>query len=104
MFFMGTILNLMKLWPYFIVVVLLGIICLIFPVVPIVIPILFIGILVLVVVVQQYKNRKTLLSRYDDENTNELLDKMFANNSRGYGNVTDAVNEIIKEHQNDSKQ
>lgn len=103
MFFMGTILNLIRLWPYFIVVIILYIICLINPIVPIAIPILFLVILVLIAVMQQLRNRKILLSNYKNEETDELLDKMFTDNSKGYKNVTDTVNEIIKNYENDTK-
>lgn len=101
---MGTILNLIRLWQCFIVVIILCIIRLVNPIVPIAIPIVFIGILVLIAIMQQFRNRKILLSHFENEETNELLDKMFVDNSKGYKNVTDAVNEIIKNYESDTKQ
>lgn len=104
MFFMGTILNLIRLWSGFIIVIILFIICTVNPIVPIAIPIALTGLLVLIAIIQQYRNRKIMLSHFNNDETNELLDKMFADNSKGYKNITDAVDEIIKNHESDIKQ
>jgi hypothetical protein len=61
------------------------------PFVSITIPVLFLGILVLIAIMQQFRNRKILLSNFENEETDKLLDKMFADNSKGYKNVTDTV-------------
>jgi len=89
LFVMGTFLNLIRLWLGFIVVIILLIICLVNPIVPI---------------IKQLRDKNILLSHFDNEETDELLDKMFADNSKGYKNVTDAVDEIIKSYQSDTKQ
>ncbi len=104
MFCMGTILNLFKMWPCFIVVIIVAIICLVKPVIPIAIPLVLLGILVLTAIIKQYKNKKILLSHFEDKKADELLDKMFSNNSKGYKNVTDAVDDIINNYKNDSNQ
>jgi hypothetical protein len=98
----GTILNLIKMWPLLIAIVVLGIICLFSPVVPIFIPIVLAGILVVTAILQQLGYMKILLSHFKDEETNDLLDKMFMDNSKGYKNVTDTVNEIIKNYLDDN--
>jgi hypothetical protein len=77
---------------------------LVIPVVPIVIPNVLIVFLVLIAIIQQFRNKKVMLSHYENEETSELLDKMFADNFKGYKNVTTAVDEIIKNHENDLKQ
>jgi hypothetical protein len=102
MFCMGTILNLIKMWPLLIAIVVLGIICLVSPVVPIFIPIVLAGILVVTAILQQLGYMKILLSHFEDEETNDLFDKMFMDNSKGYKNVTDTVNEIIKNYLDDN--
>jgi hypothetical protein len=73
------------------------------PIVSITIPVLFLGILVLIAIMQQFRNRKILLSNFENEETDKLLDKMFADNSKGYKNVTDTVDEIIKNYESDTK-
>lgn len=103
MFCIGTILNLFRMWPYFIIVLIAAIICLVNPVIPIAIPFVLLGLLILIAILQQYKNKKILLSRFEDEKTDELLDKMFPNNAKGYKNVTDAVDDIIN-NKKDSNQ
>ena len=39
---------------------------------------------------------------YDNDDTNDLIDKMFADNDRGYKNVIDSVNEIIDKNKSES--
>lgn len=101
MFIMGTILNLIKIWYCFIAVIIVFIICRIKPAVPITLPFVMIGILILIAIFQQFRNRKVLLSDCGNEENNESLDKMFADNSKGYKNVKDAVDELIKNYEND---
>lgn len=104
MFIMGTILNLFKLWQCFIVVIILFIICRVKPALPITIPIVMTGILILIAMLQQFRARKILLSPAENKEADELLDKMFADNSKGYKNVTDAVDEVMKNYEIDIKQ
>lgn len=103
MFCMGTILNLIKLWPYYIVAIIFSIIHLFNPIVPIEIPILLIGISIIIAMLQEFRQIKILLSHFEDEETNDLLDKMFSDNSKGYKNVIEAVDEIIKDNNIESK-
>jgi hypothetical protein len=54
-------------------------------------------------IMQQFRNRKILLSNFENEETDEMFDKMFADNSKGYKNVIVTVNEIIKNYDSESK-
>lgn len=101
MFLMGTILNLIKLRYCFIPVIILFILCWIKEYISIMIPFATLGCLLFIAIFQQFRIRKGLLSGCGKEENRELLDKMFADNSKGYSNVIDAVDEIIRNQKRD---
>lgn len=92
---MGTVIFLAKTWYVLILVAFLFIANLIFADFPTYIFGVIIAIWVLVAIVRQIISQRELLSMNSNEDLTDLLDKMFADNGKGYKNVIDTVDEII---------
>lgn len=97
---MGMFLELLRKWAIIIAIISLFVIRLVIPAMPIAIPLIFLTALLAFATIKQLKHRKTILNMNLNEDANELLDKMFADNKKGYRNVIDTVNEIIEENKN----
>ena len=70
-----------------------------FPI-PIIIPIILLTAWFFFDLLAQFKNRKIMLNMNENKETTELLDKISANNNKGYKNTIDAVSEIIEDSNN----
>ena len=92
---MGTVIFLVQTWYALIFAVILFIASLIFPDFPMFIIITLIGAWVLVAIIRQLISQRELLRMNPNKEAAELLDKMFADNGKGYKNVTDTVYEEI---------
>ena len=93
---MGVVLNLVKSWYLIIVILLLSLIIIVFHYFSPIIPLAFAVVWLLFAIIKQLWYRKVSLKKSEDKNVNELFDKMFADNQKGYKNVVDTVDEIIK--------
>ena len=99
---MDVIIFLLKTWYVPIVIIFILILRLIMPDIPIVIVPILGTVWIMSAITKAIIHKNALLNMSPNEETNALLDKMFANNDKGYKNVIEAVNEIIDEHQDKS--
>lgn len=97
MFAMGVILNLIKSWYFLIVIFLFSIISIISHNASFVLPLAVTIVWLLYAFITQLRHRKAVLRKSENESLNELYDKMFADNQKGYRNIIDTVDDIIKD-------
>ena len=98
---MDIIYFLIKKWFLVVGTILLFIIRIFMPEIPVALPVLLLVGLLAFAVVDALKQKKALLEMNPNEETSDLLNKMFADNNLGYKNIINAVDEIIEKH--DSK-
>ena len=97
MFVMGFLLELMKRFPLLLLAVVLFITHIFVPELPLFVPLLILGIWFAWAFIAEMKIRARVLTIDANPSSNELLDKMFADNGKGYRNSVDAVNEIVRQ-------
>ena len=102
MFFMDVIIFLLKTWYASIVIIFIFILRLIMLDIPLAIVPILVIVWVILAITRAVIHKNALLNMNPNEETNALLDKMFANNDKGYKNVVEAVDEIIKEYNDKS--
>lgn len=102
MFITGVVLELIKMWYFLVLTILIFLVRLFISGISIVIPFVALTAWVVMAIIRQFKNKRTILNMNGDEDTNNLLDKMFTDNYRGYKNIIDSVNEIIEKSENQS--
>lgn len=101
MLIMDFILFLIKRWHLLVGIIFLFILRIFIPEIPVALPLLLLAGLFGFLVIEVLKHKKALLEMNPNQETNELLDKMFADNNLGYKNIINAVDEIVQKH--DSK-
>jgi len=104
MFIMGVVLNLIKSWYVFILVIISFLTCIFFYRALVIVPVVLIFVWFTVAIIKQLQYGKAALNFNGDEETNALFNKMFADNSRGYENVIDIVAESIEKNQGEPDQ
>ena len=102
MFIMGTILELIKLRSLLLVTLILLIASFFIEPLPALVSFLIFATCVVIAIVKQIGQRNAILTMNPNEEASNLLDKMFADNDKGYRNVIDAVDEIIEQYNSDS--
>jgi len=103
MFIMGVVLKLfLNKWRLLVfgLALLLAVARIFFPIIPIVIPLALLFIWLASAIVSMLIDRKTVLD-IKDNGEGVSLDKMFADNNKGYRNVIDTVNEYIDNQKHD---
>ena len=104
LFIMGTLLELIKAWYILALILLLIILRAFYSKIPVFILVALFAVWFALAVFRQIRNRKILINTDStDEETNDLIDKMFKDNGRGYKNVVDAVNEVIEKNRDNSE-
>ena len=100
MFLMDMVFFLIRRWQFVVGIILLFVVRIFIPQIPVALPLLLLVALLFVTVVEALRHKKALLEMNPNEETSELLDKMFADNNLGYKNITHAIDEIIEKHDN----
>ena len=100
MVIMDMVFFLIRRWRFVVGIILLFIVRIFIPQIPVALPLLLLSALLFVTVVEALRHKKALLEMNPNEETSELLDKMFADNNLGYKNIINAVDEIIEKHDN----
>jgi hypothetical protein len=93
---MGVVIELLKMRMILLVAIILLIAQIFIEPLPAFVPILIFAACFAVALFNQIKQRNAILTMNPHDEANDLLNKMFADNDKGYKNVIDAVDEIIE--------
>ena len=102
LFVMGVFLELFRLRLILLLVVLLLTAGIFIPDIPLAVSGLLFVVCLTIAIFKQIRQRNTITTMNPHAEANDLLNKMFADNDKGYRNVIDAVDEIIKRNDLDS--
>lgn len=104
LFVFGLILNLMKTWYLAVVSFLIYIFSNISSLIPFWLPIMSLCVWLVLAFIKQLKYRKTILTKSDNEEINNLWDKVFdTNNPNWRKTLIDDVNETIEQYSKSDK-
>jgi len=98
MFIMGIIIELFKMRMLLLVAVIFLLAQFFIEQIPILAPLLIFAVCIVIAIFRQIKQRNAMLTMNPNAETNDLINKMFADNDKGYKNIIDAVDEIIEQN------
>ena len=101
MFIMGIVIELFKMRIVLLIAIILLLAQFFIEQIPALIPLLIFAICIIVAILKQMKQRNAILTMNPNDEANDLINKMFADNNRGYRNIIDAVDEIIEQNNSD---
>jgi len=101
MFIMGIVIELFKMRIVLLIAIILLLAQFFIEQIPALIPLLVFAICIIVAILKQMKQRNAILTMNPNDEANDLINKMFADNNRGYRNIIDAVDEIIEQNNSD---
>jgi len=101
MFIMGMIIELFKMRMILLIAAILLLAQFFIEQLPILAPILIFAACIVIAIFKQIKQRNAMLTMNPNDETNDLINKMFADNDKGYINIIDAVDEIIERNNPD---
>jgi len=98
-FIMGIFIWLYTRWYILLLAILVFILRAFIPNIPIAIPLILLAIWIVWAIITSLKNRSSVLNM---DSNDDLINKMLADNDKGYRNIVDAVNEVIDKNKTDS--
>jgi len=99
MFLFGVINNLITKWYIILLAIVVLLLRIPLPGIPVFVPFIILGILLIYAVIEQTWYRKAVLNLHG-ESVDEFLDQAFADNGKGFRNIINAVDVKIHNHLN----
>jgi len=101
MFITGIVIELFKMRIVLLIAIILLFAQFFIEQISILIPLIIFAICIVVAIFKQMKQRNAILTMNPNDEANDLINKMFADNNRGYRNIIDAVDDIIEQNNSD---